>query len=80
MKSCRTISVLLPLCALAALCLLPGCKTVDEGPALPPDPTAQNEIRGVEPQHAPIPTKNVPEGESSLSHTKGDQRIDQPNK
>lgn len=68
----RLLSAALVLAALA------GCQTVREGPAGTPDPNARNEIRGVEPEHAPIPQKDVPAGESSLSHKKPDQRIDRP--
>ena len=65
---------LLPLPALALL--LGGCTTVDEGPKLPPDPGARNEIRGVLPKPAPIPQKDVPEGQSPLRRTGPDKRID----
>lgn len=50
--------------------LAAGCTSVDEGPALPPDPNARNEIRGELPQPAPIPQKDVPPGESSLRRTR----------
>lgn len=65
---------LLPLPALALL--LGGCTTVDEGPKLPSDPGARNEIRGVLPEPAPIPQKDVPEGQSPLRRTGPDKRID----
>ena len=70
----RSRLLLLPALAL----LLGGCTTVDEGPALPPDPNARNEIRGVLPQPAAIPQKEVPAGQSPLTHTGPDQRIDRP--
>lgn len=75
MKPTRILTVF---AALAGGLLLTGCRTVSEGPELPPDPNAQNEIRGVVPKPAPIPQKNLPEGESSLRHNKPDQRIDKP--
>ena len=62
----------------AALLALAGCRSVDEGPVAPPDPNAKQVIMGKEPEHAPIPQKDVPPGESSLSHKKPDERIDQP--
>lgn len=77
MKHTRTAPVFAALAAIALL--ITGCRSVNEGPSLPPDPNAQNEIRGIEPKPARIPQKNVPEGESSLRHNKPDQRIDKPN-
>lgn len=62
----------------AALSALAACRSVDTGPGTTPDPGQQGVIMGREPQHAPIPQKNVPEGESSLRKTGADQRIDQP--
>jgi hypothetical protein len=67
------LALALPVCA-----LLTACFQTTEGPALPPDPNAQNVIYGKEPQHAPIPQKDVPADESSLTHKKPDQRIDRP--
>lgn len=64
--------------AAAALFALASCRSVDTGPGTMPDPGQQGVIYGKEPQHAPIPQKNVPEGESSLRKTKPDERIDQP--
>lgn len=64
--------------AAAALFALAACRSVDTGPATTPLPGQQGVIMGREPQHAPIPQKNVPEGESSLRKTKPDERIDQP--
>lgn len=72
----KTIRLALPLAALALLAT--GCTTVDEGPSLPPDPNARNEIRGELPKPAPIPQKDVPEGESPLRRSGPDQRIDRP--
>ena len=43
MKHTRTAPAFAALAALALL--VTGCRSVDEGPALPPDPNAQNEIR-----------------------------------
>lgn len=63
--------------AAAAMISLTGC-SVAEGPTVATDPNAKPLIMGQEPEHAPIPQKNVPEGESSLSHKNPDQRIDQP--
>ena len=73
----RHISSLIVLFAVFALS---GCRTVEEGPASPPDPNAQGQqiLRGREPEHAQIPEKNISEGESSLTHKNPDQRIDQP--
>ena len=64
--------------AFAALSALAACRSVDTGPATTPDPGQQGIIYGREPQHAPIPQKNVPEGESSLRKTGPDERIDKP--
>ncbi len=75
MKPTRTVTVF---ATLAAALLVTGCRTVDEGPSLPPDPNAQNEIRGIVPKPAPIPQKNLSDDESSLRHNKPDQRIDKP--
>lgn len=75
MNSSRLLRLAL---ALPALALLPACYQTTEGPALPPDPNARNVIYGTEPKPAPIPQKDVPEGESSLTHKKPDQRIDRP--
>lgn len=69
---------LLALLAATTLVVLTGCTTVDEGPVAPTNPNAKPIIQGTEPAPAPIPQKNVPEGESSLSHKNPDQRIDQP--
>ena len=68
----------LALIAATALVALAGCTTVDEGPVAPTNPNAKPIIQGTEPAPAPIPQKNVPEGESSLSHKNPDQRNDQP--
>ena len=70
----------LPLPAFAVLTLLTfaGCTSVHEGPVIPPDPNQPKQIIGIEPEHAPIPQKEVPPGESPLTHKKPDQRIDQP--
>jgi len=75
MKASRLLRLAL---VLPAAALLSGCFQTTEGPALPPDPNAQNVIYGREPEHAPIPQKAVAEGESSLTHKKPDQRIDRP--
>lgn len=50
-----------------ALLLLAGCQQVDPGPMLPPDPNAQNSVYVREIQPAPIETKKIPEGKSSLA-------------
>lgn len=68
---------LIPLLALSGL-LLSGCQRVVVGPSIQPDPNARNEIRGELPKPAPIPQKDVPEGESPLRRTGPDQRIDRP--
>lgn len=64
--------------ALGAILLSAGCRSVGEGPAMPTDPNRPPVITGKEPEHAPIPQKTVPAGDSSLSHPKPDERIDQP--
>ena len=69
---------LLSCAALGAILLSAGCRTVDEGPVIPTDPNQRPVIMGKEPEHAPIPQKTIPGGESSLEHKKPDERIDQP--
>jgi hypothetical protein len=64
--------------AAAALCALSACRSVDTGPGTTPEPGQQGVIYGKEPAHAPIPQKDVPEGESSLRKTGPDERIDKP--
>jgi hypothetical protein len=66
------------LAAAGLLVAVAGCRSVEPGPSLPPDPNAQNVVYGTEPKPASIPQKDVPAGESSLSHRKPDQRIDRP--
>lgn len=66
------------LIALSLLTALAGCTSVSEGPANPPAPNQQQQIIGKEPEHAPIPQKDVPPGESPLTHKNPDERIDQP--
>jgi hypothetical protein len=61
---------ILSLSLLAASLLIAGCRSVEEGPTAPPNPNAQREVYGVVPKPAPIPQKNIPEGESSLRHDK----------
>lgn len=70
----RRLALLVTLALLATA----GCRTVEPGPGTPGDPTQQGVIYAREPEHAPIPQKDVPAGESSLSHRKPDQRIDRP--
>lgn len=48
-----------------------GCSNVSSTPAYAPDP-GPAAVRGTEPEHAPIKTKDIPEGESSLRHTQPD--------
>lgn len=60
------------------LLLCGGCRSVETGPGMPPDPDAQSIIYGQEPKPEKIPQKDVPPGESSLSRRTPDQRIDQP--
>ena len=75
----KNLSVrLLSSAALGVVLLSAGCRTVDEGPVIPTNPNQPPVITGQEPKHAPIPQKAVPEGDSSLSHKKPDERIDQP--
>jgi hypothetical protein len=62
----------------AALSGLAACRSVSDGPGTTPEGGQRQVITGQEPAHAPIPQKNVPEGESSLRKTGPDQRIDQP--
>lgn len=50
-----------------------GCAIVHEGPTRAPGADAP--IIGQEPQHAPIPQKNVPAGESSLRKRGPDQPL-----
>ncbi len=64
--------------ALSLLAILAGCTSVSEGPVNAPDPNQQQQIIGKEPEHAPIPQKDVPPGESPLTHKNPDERIDQP--
>jgi hypothetical protein len=64
--------------ALGVIIFSVGCRTVDEGPVIPTNPNQPPVITGKEPEHAPIPQKTVPEGDSSLSHKTPDERIDQP--
>ena len=76
MKHLRPLSLLLTLAAIASLS---ACRTVRDGPGIEPDPNSRGLIYGTEPEHAPIPQKNVPDGESSLRKRGADRRIDQPN-
>jgi hypothetical protein len=64
--------------AAAVLGALAACRTVDEGPSTMPQPGQGGVIMGKEPEPAPIPQKDVPEGQSSLRKTGPDKRIDQP--
>ena len=66
------------LLVLSSLAVLAGCTSVSEGPVNPPGPNQQQQIIGKEPEHAPIPQKDVPPGESPLTHKNPDERIDQP--
>jgi len=50
---------------------LVGCSTVSTTPTYNPDP-GPPVIRGTEPEHAPIKTKDIPDGESSLRHNQPD--------
>jgi hypothetical protein len=59
-----------------ALSALSACRTVETGPALPPDPNQRGIIYGTEPEPAPIPQKDIPAGESSLRKKGPDKRID----
>jgi hypothetical protein len=45
-----------------------GCRTVEVGPILPPDGKQEAPLYVQEPEHAPIPQKKVPEGQSSLRY------------
>lgn len=63
--------------SLGSLLAVTACTSVGEGPANPPS-SGNQAIMGKEPEPAPIPQKNVPAGDSSLSHKKADERIDQP--
>lgn len=80
MRTMKPHRLFLPVAGLlaAVLLLIGGCRSVETGPGLPPDPDAQNIIYGQEPQPEKIPQKDVPPGESSLSRRTPDQRIDQP--
>ena len=62
----------------SSLMLATGCRSVSNGPVVPADPNQRPIIYGKEPQHAPIPQKDVPPGESSLQKKAPDTRIDQP--
>lgn len=64
--------------ALAALLLSAGCRTVDEGPVVTPDPNQPPVITGKEPAPAAIPQKADPGSASPLDHKTPDERIDQP--
>ncbi len=64
------------LVAVCATLSLTACWTVETGPGVTPDPDQRGTVYGVEPEHAPIPQKEVPAGESSLRKRGPDQRID----
>ena len=74
----RPLFLSLTLASAIGVLALSGCRTVREGPGTQPDPNQRGLIYGTEPEHAPIPQKDVPEGESSLRKRGADQRIDQP--
>lgn len=60
----------------AVFTALSACRTVETGPAVPPDPNQRGIIYGTEPEPASIPQKNVAPGESSLRKKGPDKRID----
>ena len=72
------LSLCVAVCVGSSLMLATGCRSVSDGPVLPADPNQRAIIYGKEPQHAPIPQKDVPPGESSLEKKAPDTRIDQP--
>ena len=67
MKSAR----LIPAVLLLGIGLTAGCASVSDDPTGVPS-GGQPVRRGVEPEHAPIKTKDVPAGESSLRHSRPD--------
>lgn len=62
----------------AAIVLLGPACSVKEGPAIPGGGGGPATLIGTEPEHAPIPQKDVPPGQSSLRKTGPDRPLVPP--
>jgi hypothetical protein len=58
--------------AIALIASTTGCRTVSEGPTAPSSGGSAI-MRGEQPKPTTIKTKDVPEGESSLRHSRPDK-------